>query len=850
MLDFIRIPFWKTIILSAGLFFLAACNPLETSSIAKAQPSPEEVPSGGLIEPVISKEYPWLPGDLDFASPPRQREAASLSIEVPPGVDLDNPTAVFSAVFSALPKEVLIRPSENYLYWRFKTDEKNIWGNLRIGTSKHDTGIVHIGYYEYNEKMSGPADANVRYAALSEKEGVVSKALDRLQYVVEHKGKEIYFALNDLAQDPPARFKISDNERFVFNTEDESGVGFHLMFDGTHDNFMFIANEDETPLESLIPITENLVVDSGSGFAFYRDRKNEDRKLLVGVFRPNITKNTYFDGPADQLADNQIPNVSAYKGYLNRAYPFTTGVIDEYGFYLAEPGNRIAVAPYYAYNSAKELAGMLDVCERLETTADILACMIPDGMHKKFASTKDDTSEIHGGIHGNEAEKGLVGEQWINSLILSGDKGLESGEILASIHAGAVTWHLPNQTFIPDGSKHAAAITWHIGDTTFVPSGAVHNTGTTWHREGQTFIPAGSKHAAGITWHLPDISFIPSGSRHAAAITWHIEASTFIPAGSRHAAGITWHIPNTTFIPRGSRHAAGVTWHIPGTTFIPPGGAHAAGVTWHMPGLTFIPPGSRHAAGVTWHVPGLTFIPPGGAHAAGVTWHMPGLTFIPPGGRHAAGVTWHIPGTTFIPPGARHAAGITWHIPGVTFIPPGTRHAAGVTWHTPGLTFIPPGARHAAGITWHIPGTTFIPASGRHAAGVTWHIPGTTFIPPGGKHAAGITWHVPGATFIPPGSKHVAGTTWHVAGTTFVPPGPVHVVGMTWHTPGVSDVPPGAVHNTGSTWHYKDQTFIPPGTVHNTGSTWHYDGQSFIPAGTRHNTGASWHVSGTSFIPR
>lgn len=808
---------------------LMACGPIDNSTLPPAVEPPPAPPFEQFETSAPSPDFPWLPGDLKFSGTPVQNQASSMFLGIPADVDLDDPVAVFGAVFAALPEEVLVRPSENYLYWRFDAGEKSIWGNFRVGTSKHDAGTVHIGYYEYSDTMSGPADANVRYLALGRENGVMSEAVSTLQYAVSHRGKKVLFQLNDLSQSPPGKFELEAHERFVFNTEDESGSGFHLLFDSKNDNFVFVANEEQAPIENLIPVTDNLLIDSGNGFAFYLDRRNAERKILVGVFRPNITKNTYFDGPADQLADNHIPNVPEYMEYLNRAYPFTRGVIDSYGFYVAEPGNRIAVAPYYAYNSAEELAGMIDVCGANEEASDVLACMIPDGLHKKMAATKDGPEETFAGLNGQTARDGLTGAPWINSLIISGDEGRPGGDVMASIHAGSVTWHLQRQSFIPDGSKHAAAITWHLEGTTFIPSGAIHNTGTTWHRDGQTFIPAGSKHAAGITWHLPDITFIPAGARHAAAITWHVEAATFIPAGSRHAAGITWHIPGITFIPPGSRHAAGVTWHIPGVTFIPPGSRHAAGITWHIPGTTFIPPGARHAAGVTWHVPGTTFIPPGGTHAAGITWHIPGTTFIPPGSRHAAGITWHIPGTTFIPPGARHAAGITWHIPGVTFIPPGTRHAAGITWHTPGLTFIPPGSRHAAGITWHIPGTTFIPPGGRHAAGITWHIPGTTFIPPGGRHAAGITWHVPGTTFVPAGSTHVAGVTWHM--------------------PGLSFVPPGSVHNTGATWHYNGQTFIPPGTIHNTGATWHYEGQTFIPAGSRHNSGVSWHHTGASFIP-
>ncbi len=795
-------------------------------------PSPPVVPDPSpppvVVEP--SATHPWLPGDLIVPVDTVERPAASVDLELASTPDLDDPLAVFAAVFAALPRSVDVRPTENYLYWRFRTPQAWVWGNLRVGTRKSELGTLHIGYYEYSDTMTGPEQANVRYRTLGVEDGL--KALRRGPFLFDlaYGDRVVSLQLNNLAQSPPTRFKLGKDERFVFNTEDESGVRFHLLFDDKNHNFMFVANEETSPLDGMISVGERLVLDSRTGFAFYRDPRHNGRHVLIGVFRPNVARNTYYDGPADQLAENQIPEVPGYRENLHKAYPFTRGVIDDYGFYLKEAGNRIAVAPYYAYTGVEELAGMIEVCDRANRTVDVLACLIPEGLHRQARLEPGETEDIYAGSEGGQWNEGEDGLPWLdNSVAIEARPGLPAGDVMASIHAGTISWHLAGITAIPDGSKHAAAITWHLRNLSFIPAGSIHEAGNTWHRQAQTFIPPGSIHAAAITWHLPGITFIPAGSIHAAGITWHIAGQTFVPRGSRHAAGITWHIPGVTFVPRGSPHAAAITWHIAGRTFVPAGGTHAAGFTWHIPGSTFIPPGGRHAAGITWHIPGTTFIPPGSRHAAGITWHMPGITFIPPGSKHAAGITWHIPGTTFIPPGAKHAAGITWHIPGITFIPPGARHVAGVTWHQPGLTFVPPGARHAAGITWHIPGTTFIP--------------------PGGKHAAAITWHIRGASFIPPGAKHMAGVTWHRAGVTFVPAGSTHVAGTTWHMPGMSFVPPGSIHNTGATWHYRDRTFIPPGTIHNTGSTWHYEGQTFIPPGTRHNSGVTWHAPDASFIP-
>src|SRR5205814_1631493 len=116
---------------------------------------------------------------------------------------------------------------------------------------------------------------------------------------------------------------LADDEVFVFRTEDESTVQFHLLFNTRTSNFSFVANEDEKPLDQIEMINDTLALDRGTGFLFYVDAEHSNRKILIGVYRRNCAQNNYFDGPADQLADNYIPNVPEYKTYLNAAYPFT-----------------------------------------------------------------------------------------------------------------------------------------------------------------------------------------------------------------------------------------------------------------------------------------------------------------------------------------------------------------------------------------------------------------------------------------------------------------------------------------------------------------------------------------------
>ena len=62
------------------------------------------------------------------------------------------------------------------------------------------------------------------------------------------------------------------------------------------------------------------------------DEAHGDRKVLVAVRRLNISRNDYFDGPFDQLADNYADETQVAV-YMQRAFPSLQGRIDKYGYY-------------------------------------------------------------------------------------------------------------------------------------------------------------------------------------------------------------------------------------------------------------------------------------------------------------------------------------------------------------------------------------------------------------------------------------------------------------------------------------------------------------------------------------
>ena len=108
------------------------------------------------------------------------------------------------------------------------------------------------------------------------------------------------------------------------------------------------------------PLSEELVVCSLSGFAFYLDHEY-GRKILVGVRAQNVKRNNYFDGPFDQLADNYI-ETDLLSEYVQQAYPYTWGRINRYGCFTDDTDSRIAITPYYTYYSLDELIDHVAAC--------------------------------------------------------------------------------------------------------------------------------------------------------------------------------------------------------------------------------------------------------------------------------------------------------------------------------------------------------------------------------------------------------------------------------------------------------------------------------------------------------
>ncbi len=153
-----------------------------------------EYPSGSSKEGLEKMDINELSSDSNreiIESP----EVASVFLGEFPTFELGEIITTFEHVFSELRDEVTVYPSENYLYFRFKMDEKYIWGNIRLAPKERDNGFLHFAYYEFSEELTGPDEANIKYKLLGPGDGISIDKINDFCYTVSFKNKNVKFNL-------------------------------------------------------------------------------------------------------------------------------------------------------------------------------------------------------------------------------------------------------------------------------------------------------------------------------------------------------------------------------------------------------------------------------------------------------------------------------------------------------------------------------------------------------------------------------------------------------------------------------------------------------------------------------
>jgi len=286
-------------------------------------------------------------------------------------LELDDVEGTYRMIFSQLPDSVFVYPTENYYYFIFYNLGRCFWGNFRLGVEERDSGFINFVYWEFNDDPKSP-DAPFWMKRFSKESGVNVVKRSNLKYEVSYQNKTVLFQLHEIEQKLPVKFSLPDDEEFIFRTCDESGFQFFLIYKRTHPHFMWVLNEEQPIPGILDSLTDSILVDRTSGFAFYLDRECSNRKILIGVRAQNVRRNNYWDGPFDQLADNYIPH--KFAEYLQEAYPYSKGRINRFGMFTDEEGSRMAISPYFEYETLDELIEGFRACNK-EPSDEFFPCI-------------------------------------------------------------------------------------------------------------------------------------------------------------------------------------------------------------------------------------------------------------------------------------------------------------------------------------------------------------------------------------------------------------------------------------------------------------------------------------------
>lgn len=269
------------------------------------------------------------------------------------GLEIDNAKAVFAAILRSLPARVKVYPTESYYYFSFHRGGVRYAGNIRLDAQARVEGNLYFTYFRSATPQHGDGDG--QRAILGAADGVEIKEIRPFHWRVSHAGTSVIFELNDLSKVIPPEGVLGKSERYIGPAFDESGLGFYLSFDEDKAEFLFTLDEAHAGADEWLSTSsdKNFLMGRRTGFVFYVDKANRNRKVLIGVFGGNIELNNYYDGPFDQLPDSFIKGDSLREALLKRE-PELAGQIDRFGN-LKDGENRVMISPYATYYEPEDL---------------------------------------------------------------------------------------------------------------------------------------------------------------------------------------------------------------------------------------------------------------------------------------------------------------------------------------------------------------------------------------------------------------------------------------------------------------------------------------------------------------
>jgi hypothetical protein len=276
--------------------------------------------------------------------------------------DYEDPRTILEFVLAAAAPARVVYPTERYFYYRFDLGYRRVGGNLRF--TDIERGQIHIGYFDRGN------DSGWKSRTWRDGEDGVTVRFDpaRGEALVGVGGTTCAFVIDREVVAASPALPLAPEEEFITAVLDESGYALDLIFNRPESRFYFLLRTTPHREETMFAINIGqefpLVIGAESRFVFYEDR-TMGRRVLVGVSSDEIRRNSYFDGPFDQVP----PNLDL-REKLEAAYPYVKlrGGIDEHGNFRELEGQRVAISPYQQYDTVENLVKKLAVLYRPSRT--------------------------------------------------------------------------------------------------------------------------------------------------------------------------------------------------------------------------------------------------------------------------------------------------------------------------------------------------------------------------------------------------------------------------------------------------------------------------------------------------
>ncbi len=285
---------------------------------------------------------------------------------------LSEPEKVLNEIFKRLPPICKVYPTEGYYYFKARLLDGFVSGNFRIVVDS-DSGDLSLSFAYFN--IHDPRNFKSLMLLNGADVRIVPLPNGRYSVAIGDEVREFHDA-GMVYRNAVGQVELYDNEDLVTGVMDESGVWFSLVFNKKTNYFYYLRNSSTFQVDRRVVLESigkyQVVLDIGSGFVFLRDTTNF-RELLVGVRRLEIQRNTFYDGPFDQVPpDLDIANM------LRAAYPYVNAGlgIDKYGGFVERENMRVAISPYQVYSKIDDLINLckaaIDSCDKFECVQKLL----------------------------------------------------------------------------------------------------------------------------------------------------------------------------------------------------------------------------------------------------------------------------------------------------------------------------------------------------------------------------------------------------------------------------------------------------------------------------------------------